>query len=171
MSHLSTAVHVDASPEIVFDIISDPARGPEWQTLVGELGEIAGRPGGVGSSFVGHYRLAGRRLEGRFVVTAAERPTLHQLAGTTRGGWARWTTLIEPAEEGCDVRASLEYELPGEIIGGLFGILTGNRLQAELDRSYDNLQRLAEAERPAGGGQSRTGEPRADAVPDSVAAG
>ena len=164
MSHLSTTVHVDASPEIVFDIVADPTRGPEWQTLVSELGEVAGRPGGVGASFVGYYRVAGRRLEGRFVVTAADRPTFLQLTGTTRGGWARWTTLIEPSGEGCDVRATLEYDLPGEILGGLFGILTGGRLQTELDRTYDNLRLLAELDAIA------TDAPPAE-MGDSVVAG
>ena len=146
MSHLSTTIHVDASPEVVFDILSDPVRGPEWQTMLGELGDVSGRPGGIGSSFTGIYRVAGRRLESRFVVTASERPTLFQLAGTTRGGWTRWTTLLEPMGPGCEVRVSLEYELPGEIVGGPLGMLTGTRLQTELDRTYDNLRTLAETE-------------------------
>ena len=147
MSHLSTTVRVEAPADVVYDIVADPIRGPEWQTLVTELGEISGRPGGVGSSYVGYYRIAGRRLEGRFIVTAAERPRLHQAAGTTRGGWARWTTLIEPGHggTGCEVRVSLEYELPGEVVGSLFGMLTGNRLEAEFKRTYANLKRLAES--------------------------
>jgi ribosome-associated toxin RatA of RatAB toxin-antitoxin module len=150
MSHLSTTIRVEAPAEVVYDIVADPARGPEWQTLVSELGEVSGRPGGVGSSYVGYYRIAGRKLEGRFVVTAAERPTLHQAAGTTRGGWARWTTMIEPLDHGAasEVRVSLEYELPGEIVGSLFGMLTGNRLEQEFKRTYANLKRLAEAAGP-----------------------
>jgi hypothetical protein len=147
MSHLSTTVRVEASPDVVYDIVADPSRGPEWQTLVSDLGDVAGRPGGVGSSYVGYYRLAGRRVEGHFVVTAAERPTLHQAAGTTRGGWARWTTMIEPVADGAasEVRVSLEYELPGEVVGSRFGMLTGNRLEAEFKRTYLNLKRLAES--------------------------
>jgi uncharacterized membrane protein len=147
MSHLSTTVRVEAPAEVVYDILADPARGPEWQTLVSELGEMTGRPGGVGSSYIGYYRVAGRKLEGRFIVTAAERPTLHQAAGTTRGGWARWTTMIEPLDDNtaAEVKVSLEYELPGEIVGSLFGMLTGNRLEQEFRRTYANLKKLAEA--------------------------
>jgi hypothetical protein len=159
MSHLSTTVRVEAPADVVYDIVADPSRGPEWQTLVSELGDIAGRAGGVGSSYTGYYKLAGRRLAGHFVITAAERPTLHQAAGTTRGGWARWTTMIEPRDDGAasDVRVSLEYELPGEVVGSLFGMLTGNRLEAEFRKTYLNLKRLAESapvEQPerAGGG-------------------
>jgi hypothetical protein len=146
MSQLSTTVRVDAPPDVVYDIVADPSRGPEWQTLVSELGGVAGRAGGVGSSYVGYYKLAGRRVEGHFVITAADRPTLHQAAGTTRGGWARWTTMIEPLDDGAasNVRVSLEYELPGEVVGSLFGMLTGNRLEAEFRRTYLNLKRLAE---------------------------
>jgi uncharacterized protein YndB with AHSA1/START domain len=146
MSHLATTIRVAAPPEIVFDLVADPSRGPQWQTMISDMGEISGRPGGVGSSYIGYYRVAGRRLEGRFVVTAAERPTLHQAAGTTRGGWARWTTMIEPVDGGSEVRVDLEFELPGEMIGSLFGKLTGNRLEQELNKTYDNLRRLAEAE-------------------------
>jgi len=146
MSHLATTIRVAAPPEIVFDLVADPARGPQWQTMISDMGEISGRPGGVGSSYIGYYRVAGRRLEGRFVVTAAERPTLHQAAGTTRGGWARWTTMIEPVDGGSEVRVDLEYELPGEMIGSLFGKLTGYRLEQELNKTYDNLRKLAEAE-------------------------
>ena len=147
MSHLSTTVRVEASAEVVYDIVADPARGPKLQTLVSELGEVSGRPGGVGSSYVGYYRVAGRKLEGRFIVTAAERPTLYQAAGTTRGGWARWTTMIVPLDDNtaADVKVSLEYELPGEIVGSLFGLLTGNRLEQEFKRTYTNLKRVAEA--------------------------
>ena len=146
MSHLATTIRVAAPPDIVFDLVADPSRGPQWQTMISEMGEISGRPGGVGSSYIGYYRVAGRRLEGRFVVTAAERPTLHQAAGTTRGGWARWTTMIEPIDGGSEVRVDLEYELPGEVLGSLFGILTGTRLDQEFRRTYENFRNLVEAE-------------------------
>ena len=146
MSHLSTTIYVDASPETVFDLIADPSRAPEWQTLLADMGEISGRPGGVGSSYSGFYRVAGRRIEARFVVTAADRPRIHLAAGTARGGWVRWTTFIDPANGGAEVRVSLEYELPGEIVRSVLGALTGSRLQRAFHRTYLNLKRVAEAE-------------------------
>jgi hypothetical protein len=146
MSHLSTNLRVAATPAALFDLIADPARSPEWQTLLVEMGDVAGRPGGVGSSFSGFYRVAGRKLAARFVVTAAERPGLFQVSGATTGGWARWTTMIEAVEDGgSELRADLEYELPGEIVGSLFGLLTGSRIEREFRRTYDNLRRLAES--------------------------
>ena len=41
MSHLSTTVRVEAPADVVYDIVADPSRGPEWQTLVSGLGDIA----------------------------------------------------------------------------------------------------------------------------------
>ena len=146
MSHLSTTLSVDASVDVVYDLVADPSRAPEWQTLLVELGPISGRPGGIGSSYVGYYRVAGRKLAGRFVVTAAERPSLHQVNGTTTGGWTRWTTIIEPDGRGSRLQISMEYELPGEIVGSLFGMLTGNRIEREFRRSYEQLRRLLEEE-------------------------
>ncbi len=145
MSHLSTTLRIEAPAAAIFDLIADQARSPEWQTMLAEMGEIAGRPGGIGSSFVGYYRVAGRRLKVRFVVTAAERPTVFQVNGTTTGGWARWTTRIEPAGAGCELHVGLEYELPGVIVGSLLGPLTGRLLGRELRRTYDSLKRLVEA--------------------------
>src|SRR5206468_6982351 len=82
----------------------------------------------------------------RFVVTAAERPRILQVNGTTSGGWARWTTMIDSDGPACDIRVKLEYELPGEIVGSLFGMLTGNRIEREFRRTYENVKRLAEAQ-------------------------
>jgi ribosome-associated toxin RatA of RatAB toxin-antitoxin module len=144
MSHLSTTLRIEAPAVAVFDLIADPARSPEWQTLLADMGDIAGRPGGIGSSYVGYYKVAGRKLASRFVVTAAERPRLLQVNGTTSGGWARWTTMIEDHGTACQVQVGLEYELPGEIVGSLFGLLTGNRIEREFRRTYDNLKHLAE---------------------------
>jgi hypothetical protein len=60
------------------------------------------------------------------------------------GGWARWTTMIEPDGDGSRLRVTLEYELPGEIVGSLFGMLTGNRIEREFRRTYEGLKHLAE---------------------------
>jgi uncharacterized protein YndB with AHSA1/START domain len=144
MSHLSTTLRIEAPAAAVFDLIADPARSPEWQTLLADMGEIAGRPGGIGSSYVGYYKVAGRKLASRFVVTAAERPRILQVSGTTSGGWARWTTMIEDRGTVCEIQVGLEYELPGEIVGSLFSLLTGNRIEREFRRTYDNLKQLAE---------------------------
>jgi uncharacterized protein YndB with AHSA1/START domain len=169
MSHLSTTLRIAAPPSAVFDVIADPARSPGWQSLLAEMGEISGRPGGIGSSFVGYYRVAGRRLASRFVVTAAERPRIFQVNGTTAGGWARWTTMIESDGPGCVLQVTLEYELPGEIVGSLFGLLTGNRIEREFRRTYDNLRRLVETATQSSTGPAAAGRAAARPGPEPYA--
>jgi hypothetical protein len=70
--------------------------------------------------------------------------------------------MIEPVEGGSEVRVDLEFELPGEMIGSLFGKLTGNRLEQELNKTYDNLRRLAEAEARRAEPWSRAGSSSGD---------
>jgi hypothetical protein len=75
--------------------------------------------------------------------------------------------MIEPANGGSAVQVDLEYELPGEILGSLFGMLTGNRLEQEFKKTYGNLRRLAEAESgslvgPSGDGGSTSGRSASD---------
>ena len=61
-------------------------------------------------------------------------------AGTARGGWARWTTFIDPADGGSEVRVSLEYELPGEIVRSVLGALTGSRASAGVSSDVSEPQ-------------------------------
>jgi hypothetical protein len=65
--------------------------------------------------------------------------------------------MIEPVDGGSEVRVDLEYELPGEMISSLFGKLTGYRLEQELNKTYDNLRKLAEAEARRAGPRSGAG--------------
>src|SRR5258705_2498205 len=53
--------------------------------------------------------------------------------------------MNDSAGPASEIRVRLEYELPGEIVGSLFGMLTGNRIERELRRTYENLKRLVEA--------------------------
>jgi ribosome-associated toxin RatA of RatAB toxin-antitoxin module len=168
MSHLSTTLRIEAPATAVWDLIADPARSPEWQTLLADMDEIAGRAGGIGSSFVGFYKVAGRKLASRFVVTAAERPAMLQVNGTTGGGWARWTTMIDDHGTACEIHVRLEYELPGEIVGSLFGLLTGNRIEREFRRTYVNLKALAESGTTASAASAQA--PESHPTPISAAA-
>ena len=65
LSRLSTNLRIAAPAADVYDLIADPSQSHEWQTLLVGMGDIAGRPGAIGSSFVAVYRVAGRRLSSR----------------------------------------------------------------------------------------------------------
>jgi hypothetical protein len=153
MGHIEIRLGVAASPDRVFDLVVDTARYDEWQTMTQELLSRSGPADAIGASFAARYRVLGRSLQARFVVTSAIRPYLHELTGTTRGGWARWSTHIEvdggePADRPPRrslVHVALEYRVPGELLGGMFGLLADPILRREIDRTYDRLRLIAEA--------------------------
>jgi len=146
VGHLSGRFRVEASPERAFDVIADPSRFPEWQTALVEMVEVAGRPGGIGSSFTAIYRVLGRPVESHFVVNAATRPRLFQLTGATAGGWARWTTTIEPEAVGSTIVIDLDYQLPRAALTGLLVWLAGNRVGRDFRRTYDRLKLVLDRE-------------------------
>ena len=154
MSHLTTRVRVAAPPETVFELVADPSRAPDWQTLVASVRELEGPPGVVGSSFTGLIRIPGRAIEARFAVTAANRPNRLEITVTTAGGWARTTVAIAPDEAGSTVDVRLDYELAGETLGGLLGLLTGNAIEREFAATARRLAAAADSgdrRTPSGG--------------------
>ena len=153
MGHIETRFRVAAPPDRVFDLVVDTVRYPVWQTMLQELLGRSGPADAVGASFAGRYRVLGRNLHARFVVTSAIRPYLHELTGTTRGGWARWSThvMAEPDDPvrlgaaGSLVRIELEYRLSGDLFGGFLALLTDPVLRREVERTYGQFRVLAEA--------------------------
>ena len=59
MGHFSRTIHVEATPEQVFDLFGNPERFREWQVPAAEVKDVTGTPGTVGlgwttaSTFVG----------------------------------------------------------------------------------------------------------------------
>jgi hypothetical protein len=172
MGHIETRFTVAAPPDRVFDLVVDTSRYREWQTMTDALLARSGPADAVGASFAARYRVLGRNLHGRFVVTSAIRPYLHELTGTTRGGWARWSTHIDPEADPTGVagprslvRVELEYRLPGDLFGGFLGLLAHPVLSRELDRTYQKLRELAEAAEAAEAAAVRRSQP---GIPPSV---
>jgi hypothetical protein len=150
MRQLATSFEVEAGPERVYDIVADPRRHMEWQTAVRQILAVSGRGGGIGSSYTARYRVAGRALEARFVVTAADRPSLHRVSGTSAAGAATWTTTLTAADDRRTIVAiTLDYELAGNLFGGLVGLFAGRRIDRDFHRAYGRLRTLVEREASA----------------------
>ena len=96
---LSDDVLVDASPEEVYDLVSDQTRVVEWspECVSGEWEDPA-RAGEVGAVFVGHNETAERSWSTRSTVVAADRP--REFAWEVGDGLVRWTFQIDPADGG-----------------------------------------------------------------------
>lgn len=179
MGELSERVRIAAPAEVVYDLVDDPARFAEWQPYVTLVTDLAGRPEGIGTSFLATYRLFGRRLLTRWVITAAEHGRLLETTGTTSGGWAHWRFALDPAGDGTMLLTTLDYRLPGLIFSGPVAFVAQAVLRRRLHETIRNLGRLAEREAlgpgtrnveetlPVDDAVERDGEPGGGAPPGS----
>lgn len=114
MPTATAAIHVDASPEEVFDFVSDPWRIPEYVPLVRKILEVSEGPQGVGT------KITERSKPGPFLVTTHweivefERPHKHVWQGRQSDMEMTLTKEITPEGSGTRYFQSMEYRyLPG----------------------------------------------------------
>ena len=149
MGHISRTIHVEATPEQVFDLLTKPERLREWQVPAAEVKDITGTPGTVGLGWTTATTFAGRKMENHMSVTAVERPRSFEVKGTG-SGTATMRGRLEPAAGGTDLTIESEYEMPLGFIGDAANKLFFEKSFAESwDKSLAKLKALAEAEAPA----------------------
>ena len=149
MGHISWTIHVEATPEQVFDLFTNPERFREWQVPAAEVKDNTGTPGTVGLGWTTATTFAGRKMEGHMSVTAVERPRSFELKGT--GTFAATVRgRFESAAGGTDVTIENEYEMPLGFIGDAANKLFFEKSFAESwDKSLAKFKALMEAEAPA----------------------
>ena len=149
MGHISRTIHVEATPEQVFDLIANPERLREWQVPAAEVKDITGTPGTVGLGWTTASTFAGRKMENHMSVTAVERPRSFEVKGTGSVA-ATLRGRFEPAAGGTDVTIENEYEMPLGFIGDAANKLFFEKSFAESwDKSLAKFKALVEAEVPA----------------------
>ncbi len=149
MGHISRTIHIEATPEQVFDLVTNPERLREWQVPAAEVKDITGAPGTVGLGWTTASTFAGRKMENHMSVTAVERPRSFEVKGTG-SGTGTMRGRFEPAAGGTDVTIESEYEMPLGFIGDAANKLFFEKSFAESwDKSLAKLKALVEAEAPA----------------------
>ncbi len=148
MGHITRTIHVEATPEQVFDLFADPERFPEWQVPAAEVKDITGRPGVVGLGWTTVATFAGRKMENHMRVTAGERPRFFEVKGTGSGN-ATLRGRLEPATGGTDLTIESEYDMPLGFIGDAANKLFFEKAYADSwDKSLEKFKALVEAEAP-----------------------
>ena len=146
------SIHVETSPEALYDLVSDITRTGEWSPVCSACWwDEDAEPGRVGSWFTGHNELPTRTWETRSEVVAADRG--REFAWVVGGSFVRWGFALQPDRDGTTLTESWEF-LPGGIamFEGKFGddapAQIADRTQQALDgipRTLAAIKRIAES--------------------------
>ncbi|WP_024796884.1 SRPBCC family protein [Tomitella biformata] len=125
----SESIYIDASPQQVWDVVTDVERTGEWSPVcrAGWWKEPATRPE-VGAWFHGRNEAGGRSWETQSQVVAAEEPA--EFAWMVAGNAVRWSYAITPDGNGTSLTESWAVEPAGFT---LFEKLFGEDADAQLE--------------------------------------
>lgn len=123
------SVTVEASPEALYDLVSDITRTGEWSPVCTSCRwDDEADAGQVGAWFTGHNELPDRTWETRSEVVAAERG--REFAWVVGGTLVRWGFRLAAAETGTVLTETWEF-LPAGI--AVFHERYGADAQAQID--------------------------------------
>lgn len=108
----SESVIVAATPEDLYDMVSDVTRTGEWSPVCTTCWWDEGASARVGAWFTGRNELPERTWETRSQVVAADRG--REFAFVVGGSYVRWGYTFTPVEGGTQLTESWEF-LPGGI--------------------------------------------------------
>ena len=100
MQH-ETSVEIAASPQAVYDLVSDVTRMGEWSPENVGADWTGGTPGTEGSTFEGHNRIGEREWSVPCTVTVAQPQECFEWVtrpGDPEGPYVRWTYRMAPAD-------------------------------------------------------------------------
>ncbi|WP_019874237.1 SRPBCC family protein [Sporichthya polymorpha] len=126
------SIEVAASPEAVYDLVSDVTRTGEWSPVCRECWWDEGATGQVGDVFTGRNVLPDRTWETRCTVIAADRGRAFGWEVGDR--YVRWVYSMEPIDGGTRLTEAWEF-LPNGI--AMFHDRYGSDAEAEIGKRID----------------------------------
>ncbi len=148
MSTIQRTLTLRAPAETVWAIVADPKRAPAWMPDITDRDVSAGDPLGVGVQWREQGLLRGRTYTTMYEVTAWEPP--HRIAyrrlAAAKGDY-HWveTITLQPGAGETTITLSLDYAMPGGIIGKLYEhFLFRKDFSSTLDNRLERLQELCE---------------------------
>jgi carbon monoxide dehydrogenase subunit G len=146
MSKLEREIHIDASPEAVYDKLTDPNCLGEWVSVHDGIEEAPAGNVEKGDTIVQRMKVAGKKFRVKWHVDEATRPGRVVWTGKgPMGSKARATYEISKnGGSGSTFSYVNEYHLPGGPIGKLAGRAVVGASGSEADKSLEKLKKLVE---------------------------
>jgi hypothetical protein len=136
----SGSVVVQASPEALYDLVSDVTRTGEWSPVCTACWWDEGASARVGDWFTGRNEVPGRTWETRSQVVAADRG--REFAWLVGGRLVRWGFTFAPVEGGTELTETWEFLPAGQE-------LFTERYGADAHRQIEDRTRAAHEGIPA----------------------
>ncbi len=147
MTKLEREIDIDASPDAVYDVVTDPRCLGEWVTIQEELEEAPeGRDLAEGDQLRQRMKVAGRRFRLSWTVVEADRPSRVVWEGRgPMGSKAKAVyELSENGDGGTRFSYMNEYGLPGGFAGRIAARAVLKASGREADRTLERLKALVE---------------------------
>ncbi len=115
MPKSEASVTINAPIEKVFDAIADQEKAAQYYPAA-ELISVKGKPDEPGSSAELDYHVAGMKIHAKITVSEVDKPRklVHELSGAMPG---KWTWSLEQEGQAVKVNFSIDYSVPGGILG------------------------------------------------------
>jgi carbon monoxide dehydrogenase subunit G len=154
VAKLERTIEIDASPEAVYDVLTDPNCLGEWVTIQEELVEAPDPPLEKGDCVVQRMKVVGKRFEVSWDVEVAERPKKVRWSGKgPMGSVARATYELESnGNGGTRFSYTNEYDVPGGPIGKVAGRALVQASGGEADATLKRLKKFVEKKQNGSGG-------------------
>jgi uncharacterized membrane protein len=138
------SVMINAPPEIVFGLYTDPGRARDWLSGVRDV-HMAGPTDQPGGQAVMTYRWPFKMTA---EVLQVERPARHvqrlkELLGLVTCTTTAW---FREVEGGTELRLAMDYRVAGGPIGRMFDARVGDEMVSTVRRDLAKLKALAEGQ-------------------------
>ena len=134
---------VNASPQEVFDLFTDPTRGTEWRESAVSAEWTSEPPHGVGSTIKALDKVLGREVASTQEVTAWDSPNQYGIKGASGPMSFELTLTLEAHDNGTKATMTVEAES-----GGLFKIaenLFAKQMKKQVTADMAGLKRVLES--------------------------
>jgi uncharacterized protein YndB with AHSA1/START domain len=147
MARLERTIEIEAPPERVYDVLTDPKCLGQWVTIQEELVSAPEAPLEAGDCVVQKMKVVGRSFEVSWDVEVADRPKKVRWSGDgPMGSKARATYELESNGDGGTKFSYLnEYDVPGGPIGKVAGKALVSASGKEADATLDRLKQFIES--------------------------
>lgn len=132
------AIAIHASPEAVYDLISDVTRTGEWSPICKSCWWHDGDSAQVGAHFIGRNERDGHTWETVSEVVVAERG--REFAWVVGEGYVRWSYTMAPLDKGTELTEFWEFLPAGiEMFHEKYGDKAPGLIEARIEDAHQGI--------------------------------